>query len=164
MEEGTTHVFMDEMDAPASNEATCFVTIDNKRRAMLNAKNFEAKANIKTKEVPVLGKRITGRKPAGMEIPFKMTIYKCTEAFDEVVEKYKDTGYLPRFEIQVTNNDASTSIGASSKIYTGCTLDGDVLLSMFDTGGDYITQDINGYASDFTRPEKYTEPAYMSAE
>ena len=163
MDEENKTQYMDEMDVPAANEATCYVTIDGKRKAMLNAKNFEAKANIKTKEVPLLGKRIKGRKPAGMELPFKMTIYKCTEMFDEVVEQYKNTGVLPRFEIQVTNHDSSTSIGASSKTYTGCTLDGDVLLSMYNAEGDFIEQEINGYASNFARPNKYTEPAYMSA-
>lgn len=156
--------YMDELDVPAANEATCFVTIEGKRKAMLNAKNFEAKANIKTKEVAILGKRIRGRKAAGMDLPFKMTIYKCTEVFDEVVEKYKNTGKLPPFEIQVTNNDSSTSIGASSKTFTGCILDGDVLLAMFDAEGDYVTQEISGYASNFARAQQYTEPSYMSAE
>lgn len=153
--------YMPANDAPSAKLATCFVTLNDRRYAMLMAKDFEANLNVETKEVPALGRTIKGVKPTGGTIKFKMTVYHCTEIFDEIVEAYKNTGVMPTFDIQVTNEDPATSVGRSTKIYTDCILDGDVLLSMFDADGDFIEQSIEGYAQDFTRPEKYANPSYM---
>ncbi len=153
--------YMPFNDAPSAKLATCFVTIGERRFAMLMAKDFEANMNVETKEVPTLGRIIKGVKPVGATIKWKMTVYKCTEIFDEVVETYKNTGVMPTLDIQVTNEDNATSVGRSTKIYNDCIIDGDVLLSMFDADGEFVEQSIEGYAQDFTRPEKYTNPTYM---
>lgn len=154
-------MYMPFNDAPSAKLATCFVTLKDRRYAMLMAKDFEANMNIETKEVPTLGRTIKGVKAVGATIKWKMTVYKCTEIFDEVVETYKNTGLMPTIDIQVTNEDPATSVGRSTKVYTDCILDGDVLLSMFDADGDFVEQSIEGYAQDFSRPEKYTNPTYM---
>ena len=153
--------YMPFNDAPSAKLATCFVTIKDRRYAMLMAKEFEATMNVETKEVPTLGRTIKGVKPVGGTIKFKMVAYHCTEIFDDVVEQYKNTGLMPTFDIQVTNEDPATSVGRSTKIFTDCIIDGDVLLSMFNADGEFIEQTIEGYAQDFTRPEKYTNPTYM---
>lgn len=153
--------YMPTNDAPSAKLATAYVTIGENRYAMLMAKDFEATASIETAEVPILGKIVKGVKPVGMTIKFKMTIYKCTEVFDDVIETYKNTGRMPSFDIQVMSEDPATDIGSSSKIYNDCIIDGDVLLSMFDADGEFVEQEINGYAQDYTSPEKYTNPSYM---
>lgn len=153
--------FMPANDAPSAKLATAFVSIEGRRYTMLMAKDFEANGNIKTSEVPILGTVINGRKPVGMAVKFKMTIYKCTEIFDAVVEQYKETGLMPLIDIQVSSEDPATSTGRTTKVYTGCVLDGDVLLSMFDAGGEFVEQTVEGYAQNFTRPEQYANPKYM---
>ena len=153
--------YMPFNDAPSAKLATCFVTIGDRRYAMLMAKDFEANMNVETKEVPTLGRTVKGVKAVGATIKFKMTVYHCTEIFDDVVEAYKDTGLMPTFDIQVTNDDPATSVGRSTKIYTDCIIDGDVMLSMFDADGEFVEQTIEGYAQDFRRPEKYVNPHYM---
>ena len=163
-----SNAYMPANDAPSAKLATCFVTFPenspihaNQRFAMLMAKNFEAKANLESVKVPALGRTVNGYKSGNMDIKFSMTVYHCTEIFDDVVEEFKNTGVMPTFDIQVTNEDPATSVGASTNTYTGCILDGEVLLSMFDADGEFIEQSIEGYAQDFTRPEKYTNPSYM---
>ena len=149
--------FMNTNDAPSSKLATLYCTVGGRRYAMLNAKNFEAKANVSLADVPILGKTIKGKKPSGLEIKIKMTLYKCTEAFDRLVEEYKNTGMLPTFE----SNDPATSMGASGKTYHQCMIEGDVLLSSFDADGNFIEQDIEAYAMDYSKDSEYKEPAYM---
>jgi len=56
-----------------------------------------------------------------------MTIYKCTEIFDDVIEEFIRTGVMPTFTIQTSNDDQASSVGRSTKIYNDCVLDGDVL-------------------------------------
>lgn len=150
--------YMNEQDAPRKNQATCYVTRGSRRIAACFAKEFEGKANISSKEVPVLGKMIKGRKMVGMEMKFSMTIYKVTDIFDEIVEEYKNTGYMEPFTIQVTNEDSISSMGRSTKIYKDCIIDGEVILSSFSASGDdFIEQKIEGYCSNFEMPEKYKD-------
>ncbi len=153
--------FMNEQDAPSAKQAECFVTVNGQRYTACFAKKFEAKANVSTKEVPVLGKLMKGRKVTGMEGKFSMTIYKVTELFDDILETYKNTGYMPTFDIQVSQHDKATSIGRSTKIYRDCIIDGEMLLSAFDAEGDFIEQTVEGYYNDYDPAEKYKNPDYM---
>ncbi|SFA87513.1 Phage tail tube protein [Acetitomaculum ruminis DSM 5522] len=153
--------YLKEQDVPSAKLATVYCTINGKRYNMMNAKDFEATASVTTKEVPILGKTIKGRKAAGMEIKLTMTVYKVFEVFDNVIENYKKTGVLPTFTIQVTQEDAATSIGRSTKVYKDCVIDGDVLLSAFDADGEFIEQEIEAYAQDYVSKEKYKAPKYM---
>ena len=152
---------MNTQDAVSANFAECFVTLNGTRYSMLMAKNFEGKASINTKEVYKLGSPIVGHKAQTVAIAFSMTVYKCAEIFDQVVEDFIKTGVMPVFDIQISNEDPATSIGRSTKIYNNCILDGEVLLSMFNSEGDFIEQSIEGYCDGFTRPEKYANPTYM---
>lgn len=148
-------------DAQSSKQAEFFCTIGTRRYSMLNAKNFEATASISLSDVKTLGRTITQKKPNGLEVKLKFTIYKCSPMFDNLIEEYKNTGVLPRFECQVTQEDKASKIGRDTKVYKDCIIDGDILLSMFDADGEFIEQDVEAYAMDFESPEKYTEPSYM---
>lgn len=148
-------------DAPVAKFAEVFVTLGTQRHAMLMCKDFEGKANISTQDVPRMGSVIMGKKPTTAELSFTMTIYKCTEIFDDVVDTFIRTGVMPTFTIQVSNDDPATSVGRSTKIYNDCVLDGDVLLSMAGSEDDFIEQEISGYAGGYTRPEKHSNPSYM---
>ena len=154
---------MNAQDAQVAKFAEVYATIDGKRHQMLMCKDFEAKANVSTQEVPRMGAVVMGHKATGVELSISMTIYKCTEIFDDMIERFINTGVMPTFTIQTSNEDPSTpAIGRSTKIYNNCVLDGDVLLSLTGSEDDFIEQEISGFAEGFTRPEKYNNPAYMS--
>ena len=72
----TTNV-MNTNDAPVAKYAQVFVTLKNKRYAMLMCKNFEAKASISNQDVPRMGSIIMGKKPTSVEISF---IYSFSES------------------------------------------------------------------------------------
>lgn len=152
---------MNTQDAVLAKFATIYAGVGGNRYLMAMAKDFEAKANISTKEVPKLGATVTGHKVTGVKLPIKMTIYKTTEMFDNLVEAYIKTGVMPTFDIQATNEDPASSVGASSKIYNGVVLDGDVLLSIAKAGDDFFEQEINGYAEGYNSASKFTNPTYM---
>lgn len=156
-----SNIYLNPQDVPSTKLAELFVTIDGNRYSVLFAKDFEAKASIETSDVPILGKLIKGKKATGLEVSISMTLYKCSEIFDNIVEKFKNTGLLPAFEIQTSSSDPATSIGRSTKVYKDCVLDGDVLLSMFDADGEFIEQSIECFAMDYSSAEKYKNPSYM---
>lgn len=148
-------------DAQSAKEAEFFCTIEDRRYTMMNAKNFKATASISLADVKTLGMLVTQKKPNGLEIKLNFTVYKCSPMFDNLIKTYKNTGKLPRFECQVTQEDAASTCGRDTKIYKDCIISGDVLLSMFDSDGDFIEQEIEAYAMNFESPEEYTEPEYM---
>ena len=148
-------------DAPVAKFAEVFVTLKSKRYAMLMCKNFEGKASISNQDVPRMGSIIMGKKPTTVELSFSMTIYKCTEIFDDVLDTFIKTGVMPTMDIQTSNEDPATSMGRTTKVYNDCVLDGDVLLSLAGSEDDFIEQEISGFAGGYTRPEKYKNPAYM---
>ena len=152
---------MNTQDAVSANFAECFVTRNGTRYSMLMAKDFEGKATINTQEVPRLGAVVIGHKAQTAVLAFSMTIYKCTEIFDDVVEDFINTGVMPTFTIQTSSEDPATSVGRSTKIYNDCVLVGDVLLSMFNAEGEFVEQAIEGFCDSFSRPETYTNPSYM---
>lgn len=155
------NTFFDPQDAPASKWGAAYVTIDGNRYSFFNAKKCEVKASVETKDVPVLGRTIKGKKAVGMEVKITMTVYKCSEHFDDIVEKFKNTGVLPTFDLQVSSEDPASAMGRTSKIYNNCVIDGDVLLSMFEADGDVIEQEITAYAMDYSSAAKYKAPDYM---
>ena len=155
------NIFLNPQDVPSTKLAEFFCTIGDRRYSMLNAKSFEAKATISNADVPRLGSMITGKKPNGLEVKLSFTVYKCSPMFDNIIETYKNTGILPTFDCQVTTEDKATSIGKDTKIYNDCVIDGDVLLSMFDAEGEFIEQEIEAFAMDYTTKDKYVEPTYM---
>lgn len=155
------NTFLNPQDVPSARLAELFCTLDGRRYSMLNAKSFEATASIENADVPRLGSMITGKKPTGMEVKLSMTVYKCSPMFDNVIETFKNTGVMPTFECQVTSSDGATSIGKDTKIYHDCMIDGDVLLSMFDAEGEFVEQEIEAFAMDYSTKDKYKEPAYM---
>ena len=108
---------MNTNDAPVAKFAEVFVTRNGKRNAMLMCKDFEGKANISTQDVPRMGSVIMGKKPTTVELSFTMTIYKCTEIFDDVVDEFIKTGVMPLLTIQTSNEDPATSVGRSTKVY-----------------------------------------------
>lgn len=153
--------FFNTKDAVSANFAECFVTLEGTRYSMAMAKEFEGKASVSTKEVYRLGTPVVGHKAQTVELAFSMVIYKCTEIFDKVIDTFIKTGVMPTFDIQVSNEDPATSVGRSSKIYTDCVLDGDVLLSMFNAEGDFVEQTIEGFCDGVQSPAAFTNPSYM---
>ena len=93
---------MNAQDAVSAHRAECFVTVDGVRYSMLMAKDFEGKVTVNTKEVPRLGNIVIGHKADTAVLAFSMTIYKCTEIFDDIIERFINTGVMPLFTIQTT--------------------------------------------------------------
>ena len=148
-------------DALRAKFAEVFVTIGTNRYKMLMCKDFEGKANVSTQDVPRMGSTIVGKQATSVELSFKMTIYKCTEIFDDMIDTFLKTGVMPTFDVQVSNEDPGSTFGRSTKVFNDCVLDGDVLLALGGSGDDYIEQEINGFAGGITRPEKGRNPSYM---
>jgi hypothetical protein len=141
-------------DALSAKLAECYVTISGNRYLLFQAKNFEAKFEKDKKEVPILGRTGKGNKSTGWSGTGSLTIYHNTEIFNDLLERFKETGEDIYFDAQVTNEDPTSSAGRNTKIYKDCNIDGAVLQS-FDADGDWLEQDIGFTFEDYESPEKF---------
>lgn len=146
---------MNPKDAVSASLAECFVTIKGNRYNFMQAINLEASFEKSKKEVPILGKTGKGNKATGWKGTGKAKFHYNTSIFRELLYRYKNTGEDIYFDIQVTNEDPTSSVGRQTVILKDCNLDGG-LLTKFDADADYLDEDINFTFEDFEIPEKFT--------
>lgn len=143
-------------DVVAAKLASCYVTIGNNRYLLMQAKNLEAKYKKTKKEVPILGRTTVGHKTTGGEGTGKMTIFSNTSMFTKLLKTYKDTGEDMYFDIQITNEDKTSSAGRQTIILKDCNLD-DGIIAAFDSDGDWLEQDVDFTFEDFEMPEEFAK-------
>lgn len=151
---------MNAKDVVSAKLAECYVTIGNARYLLMQAKNFEAKFEKTKNTVAILGRTAQGNKASGWNGTGSMTIYKNTSVFDDLLERYKNTGEDVYFDIQVTNEDPTSAAGRSTKIFKDCNINGGVL-SSFDADGEWLEQDVEFTFEDYESPEKFKVLAGM---
>ena len=151
---------MNAKDVISAKLATAYMTVGTNRYLLFQAKNLEASFEKNKSEVALLGKTGTGHKSTGWNGTGSMTIYKNTELFDEMCEKYKQTGEDTYFDLQITNEDPTSGAGRSTKILKDCNIDGAVIAA-FDADGEWLEQDVDFTFEDFESPEKFKMLAGM---
>lgn len=145
---------MNAKDAISASLAECFVTIDGDRYNFMQAINLEARFEKKKTEVPILGKTGRGNKSTGWSGTGSATFHYNTSIFRELMARYKNTGEDLYFDIQVTNEDPTSSVGRQTVILKDCNIDGGIL-AKFDADADYLNEDMDFTFEDFEMPEKF---------
>lgn len=145
---------MNAKDSVSASLAECFVTIEGNRYNFMQALNLEAKLEKTKTEVPILGKTGKGNKATGWKGTGSATFHYNTSIFRELLERFKNTGEDIYFDIQVTNEDPTSSVGRQTVILKDCNIDGGVL-AKFDADGEYLDEDMDFTFEDFEIPEKF---------
>lgn len=154
------NAIMKAKDTLSAKLAECYVTIDSRRYNFMQAINLEATFERTKTEVPILGKTGTGNKSTGWKGTGSATFHYNTSIFREMMEKYKNTGEDVYFEIQVTNEDPTSSAGRQTIVLIDCNIDGGTL-AKFDADGEYLDEDMDFTFEDFKMPEKFAELSGM---
>lgn len=145
---------MNAKDAISASLAECFVTIEGKRYNFMQAINLEAKFEKTKSEVPVLGKTGKGNKTSGWKGTGSATFHYNTSIFRKLMERYKDTGEDVYFDIQITNEDPTSSVGRQTVVLLDCNTDGGIL-AKFDADAEYLDEDMDFTFEDFKMPESF---------
>ncbi|MCL2415942.1 MAG: phage tail tube protein [Defluviitaleaceae bacterium] len=148
---------MHARDAVYGSEAKCFVTIDERRMNFMHFTNFEGKVTINKQQVPILGKVGFGSKAAGMSGTWTATAHFNQSHFRAIAEVYQRTGVMPYFEIQVTNEDRTATVGRQTVIFHDCLVTDDIVLAKFEAGDSLLTEDISGTFEYFSIPQKFED-------
>ena len=151
---------MNAKDAITASLAECFVTINDVRYNFMQCINLEANFEKTKTEVPILGKTGKGNKATGWTGSGSATFHYNTSIFRQLMLKYKETGEDVYFDIQITNEDPTSSVGRQTVILKDCNIDGGIL-AKFDADGDYLDEDMDFTFEDFEMPETFSLLAGM---
>lgn len=145
---------MNAKDAVSASLAECYITIDGNRYNFMQAIDLEATFEKQKTEVPILGKTGRGNKSTGWRGTGTATFHYNTSIFRELLYRYKNTGEDIYFDIQVTNQDPTSSVGRQTVILKNCNIDGGIL-TKFDADAEYLDETLDFTFEDFEIPEKF---------
>lgn len=117
------------------------------------------KRNIKTRVRTPLGSRIEQTKPTKISNSGVLTVDAwAASRFETMVDEFVETGKMPVFDLQIVNEDTSTTVGKRVVRYYNCMIKDDIDISKLEGSDEAFTLDINfSFESkktlqDFTRP------------
>ena len=150
------NITMKAKDTLCASLAECFAKINGNRYNFMQAINLEARIDKSKTEVPILGKTGKGHKSTGWNGTGSATFHYNTSIIRKMLEEFKNTGRDVYFEIQITNEDPTTSVGRQTVILSECNIDGGILAKFDANNNEYLTEDLNFTFDDFRVPEEFT--------
>ena len=150
------NITLSAKDTISAALAECFVTIGKNRYNLMQCINLEAKFEKQKKEVPILGKTGKGNKSTGWKGTASATLHYNTSIFRMAALEYKNSGQDIYFEVQISNEDPTSSVGRQTVILKDCNLDS-LILAKFDADADYLDEDMDFTFDDFDIPSKFND-------
>lgn len=150
------NITMKAKDTLCASLAECFITIKGNRYNFMQAINVEVRIEKTKVEVPILGRTGKGNKSTGWKGTGSATFHYNTSIIRGLLEDYKNTGLDTYFEMQITNEDPTTSVGRQTVVLIDCNIDGGILAKFDANNNEYLDEDINFTFEDFKIPEKFS--------
>ncbi|WMJ79534.1 phage tail tube protein [Clostridium sp. MB40-C1] len=149
--------FFKAEDTISGQEARAYITVNGRNEELFYAKKIESKVEKQKTEVKTLGKRGTQNKAAGWKGTGTLTVYYATSLFRELMLKYMKDGIDTYFELAVTNEDPTSSIGKQTIVLKDCNLD-EVSMAMFDVDSEVLEEDMSFTYEDVDLLDKFNKP------
>lgn len=134
--------FLQAKDTISGQEGRAYATINGRVEEMFYVKSLEAKVEKEKTELKTLGRRGTQHKATGWSGSGSMTIYYMTSTFRQMMLDYMNHGKDTYFDIQVINEDPTSSVGKQTIVLQGVNLDSMVIASL-DTDAEALEEDID---------------------
>ncbi|WP_301861143.1 phage tail tube protein [uncultured Megasphaera sp.] len=141
-------------DVISAKLASAYVTIDNNRYLLFQAKSLSATIEKDKKEVAILGRLLKGNKSVSAKGSGTLRIYKNTSVFDDMVLNFVNNGVDTYFDMQISNEDPTSQAGRRTVILTGCNID-KTTVAAFDADGDWLEDEISFTFEGMQIPEKF---------
>ena len=152
--------FLLERDALNGKQGSAFVTIDGENHELFGAKKVQTNAEFQESDFKVIGTTLVQKKTTGVNLTGSMTIYYGTPLFIKMVQDYIKTGKVTFFDMQVTNDDPSTSVGKQTVVYYNCKLS-KVPLSILDSDADFLEEEVGFSYTNLEVLNYFTDPTQL---
>lgn len=137
-------------------EGTATAVLDGRVIELFEVRNLTATVDLDKQDVRTLGNRATQKKVTGWSGTGSMEVYMVTSRWSRQMIDYIKTGKIRKFDINVKNEDPSTSIGRQVTKVSGCIIDG-VDIAKLDVDNSTLTQSVNFTFEDADILEEFTE-------
>ena len=135
------NVTMKARDTIAAKLAECFITIGSRRYNFMQMIDMEAKVEKTKTTVPRLGAIMAGHKSCGMEGTFSGTAHYNQSVLRQALLDYKNTGEDVYFEMQITNDDPSSTVGTQTVVFYNVKLQ-KLPISSLDADADFLEMEV----------------------
>jgi hypothetical protein len=142
-------------------EGKIFVTSNGKNIEVACMRNITTNAEIQSSDMRVIGTRTIQNKNNGAKLTGTGNIYYGTNLFTDMVLQYINTGTMPEFDIQITNQDPATSVGSQVMAYYGCTLTGTIPMSILNSEEAMLNYDFNFAYTRMARLQAFNDPTQL---
>lgn len=142
-------------------EGTVVITQNGQNTVVAGMRNITTNAEIQSNDMRVIGTRTIQNKNNGAKLTGTGNIYYGSNIFTDMVLQYIQTGVMPEFDIQITNNDPTTSIGSQVMAYYGCTLTGTIPLSILNDEEAMLNYDFNFAYTRVAKLNAFTDPTTL---
>ena len=151
-------------DAPNGKQGKAFITLHKDTgeeiHELFSAKKINMKVDYTKTDFKVIGTTTIQKKTTGASKTGTMTIYQGTPLFIEMAREYEANGKVLYFDLQVTNEDPSTSIGKQTIAYYDCSLDS-IPLSILDADADFLEEEVGLSYRAFEVISTFNNPATL---
>jgi hypothetical protein len=148
-------ITMNVRDALSGAAGECYFTINGNRYNFMQVKNIDVTAEKQKVDVPILGRVNKGHKSVGMTISGTATFHYNTSVLRQLLLDYKKTGGDFYFEMQVTNEDTTSSAGRQTIVLKDCNIDSLTLTKLDADSDQTLDETMDFTCEDFEMPESF---------
>lgn len=142
-------------------EGKVFVTTNGKNIEVACMRNITTNAEMQNSDMRVIGTRKIQDKPNGVKMTGTGNIYYGTNLWTDMVLEYINTGVMPEFDIQITNQDPTTTLGSQVMAYYGCHLTGTIPISILNSEEAMLNYDFNFVYTRVAKLQGFNDPAEL---
>ena len=150
--------FLLERDAINGKDGKAFIIRNRQNIELFHLKQLDANAEVKDNEFVVVGTRIIQKRIDGMMYSGSMTVYYGTPIFLQMLTEYGEGKPLPYFDIQVINNDTSSTVGKQTVVLRNCKLSGNVPIAKLDAQANVLESNVSFSFSQVEVINEFHEP------
>lgn len=147
-------------DTISGQEGYAQATINGQVERLFALKDLEATIEKNKTEVKTIGKRGTQHKTVGWSGTGSMTMYYATSIFRQMIVDYIKHGKDTYFDIVVTNDDPSSTIGKQTTVLYNCNLDS-VVIAKIDVEAEVLDEELEFTFDDVDILDAFSKPSYL---
>ena len=140
-------------------EGKIFVTRNDQQIEVAGMRNITTNAEIQGQDMRVVGTRTIQNKANGAKQTGTGNIYYGSPLWTDIVLRYINEGVMEQFDLQIINNDPSTTIGSQNMAYYGCELTGTIPLSILNSEEAMLNYDFNFTYTRVAKLQGFNDPA-----
>lgn len=142
---------MEFNEAVLAKEGKVFATIDGKTKEIGELVTLEAKIEVNTTEVKVVGRRMVGEKVAGAKGSGSIKFHYKQSMLRDVIASYLKSGKYPIIDIQAINDDPSVARGRIVHNLRGCIFKSTLLNKIDGDTDDVVIEECDFSFNDYVK-------------